>query len=274
MKRKIIDVANRIGLSLVILIIALLMLLAWIVWPHQAAASQIITKRPPQEQEVCPGCPTPSEIKKFNDFQQKMGLPPLAAAPPAVAQPLPLVAPAPTIAVPIQQPPAPVQTEAVPAVTQSTVTTTVPVTSSTTISVGDLAGQVLTWAITAFGSLIATIFAAWGIRLFKLAGVQITDAARDRLQQIILNGLNNAAQNVTHDIAGKGQVDVKDAVVQQAIVYAQNHGADAIKQLGLDPNSGAAVEAIKARIATAVADPSVPTPPILNGSNPIPAKAA
>jgi hypothetical protein len=160
-----------------------------------------------------------------------------------------------------------------PSVTQNTVATTGPVTSTTTISVGDLAGQVLTWAATAFGSVLATVFAAWGIRLFRLAGVQITDQARDRLEQIILNGLNNAAANVTRDIAGKGTVEVKDAVVQQAIAYAQSHGADAIKQLGLDPKSGAAVEAIKARIATAVADPSVPTPVVLNGSNPTPAKA-
>lgn len=264
MRRKIIEAANRIGLSLVILIIALLMLMVWIVWPHQAGASQVITKRPPQEQEVCPGCPTPSEIKKFNDFQQKMGLAPLVVAqpPPAAAVVPSPVTPAPTVA-PVQPSSAPSQTETAPAVTQNTVTA--PITSNTAISVGDLAGQVLTWAVTAFGSLIATIFAAWGIRLFKLAGVQITDAARDRLQQIILNGLNNAAQNVTHDIAGKGQVDVKDAVVQQAVAYAQAHGADAIKQLGLDPTSGAAVEAIRARIATAVADPSVPTPKVLNG---------
>jgi hypothetical protein len=160
-----------------------------------------------------------------------------------------------------------------PPATQNTIATTGPVTSTTTISVGDLAGQVLTWAATAFGSILATVFAAWGIRLFKMAGVQISDAARDRLQAVLLNGLNNAALNVSRDLAGKGQVEVKDAVVAQAVAYTQAHAADTIKQLGLDPNNGATVEALKARIATMVADPSIPTPPVLNGSNPPAAKA-
>ena len=151
-----------------------------------------------------------------------------------------------------------------PAVTQNTVTTTGPVASTTTISVGTLAGQVLTWAITGFGSLLATVFAAWGVRLFKIAGVQITDAARDRLQQIILNGLNVGAAKATTDLAGKGQIEIKDAAVAHAVAYVQDHGADTIKQLGLDPNSGAAVQAIRAHIETAIADPTVATPAAVN----------
>jgi hypothetical protein len=55
------------------------------------------------------------------------------------------------------------------------------------------------------------------------------------------------------------------------VAYVQDHGADAIKTLGLDPQSGAAVEAIKARIETAIADPTIPTPKILD---PTPAPAA
>ena len=151
-----------------------------------------------------------------------------------------------------------------PPVTQNTVSTTGPVQSTTTISVGTLAGQVLTWAVTAFGSLLATIFAAWGVRLFKIAGVQITDAARTRLQEIILNGLNEGAKTEAANLDGKDQVTIKDAVVARAVTYAQVHGADSIKQLGLDPTSGIAVEAIKARIETAINDPSVATPTVLD----------
>lgn len=151
-----------------------------------------------------------------------------------------------------------------PAATQNTVTTTGAVTSETNISVGTIAGQVLTWAATAFGSVLATVFAAWGVRLFKLAGVQMTDAARDRLQQIILNGLNAGAKAEEGNLAGRGQVEIKNAVVQQAVAYTQNHGAETIKALGLDPQSGAAVEAIKARIETAVNDPTTPTPAVLD----------
>ena len=160
--------------------------------------------------------------------------------------------------------PAPIAAPPASPATQNTITTTAPVSSSTTISVGTLAGQVLTWAATAFGSLLATVFAAWGVRLFKLAGVQMTDAMRDRLQEIILNGLNAAAKQETQTLAGKGQVEIKNAVVAKAVAYTQDHGADTIKALGLDPQSGEAVEAIKARIETAIADPTVPTPPVLD----------
>ena len=130
---------------------------------------------------------------------------------------------------------------------------------------GTLAGQVLTWAATAFGSLLATIFAAWGVRLFKLAGVQISDAMRARLQEIILNGLNAGAKAEAQNLAGKDPIVVKDAIVAHAVAYTQDHGANVIKALGLDPKNGTAVEAIKARIETAIADPTVATPAALGG---------
>ena len=181
---------------------------------------------------------------------------------------IPLVAPGPPSVVTIP----PAAPSGAPPVTQNTVTTSGPVSSETTISVGTLAGQVLTWAATAFGSVLATVFAAWGVRLFKLAGVQISDAARDRLQQIILNGLNAGAKEAQERLADKDPVTIKNATVASAIAYTQAHGADSIKALGLDPTSGAAVEAIKARIETAVADPSVPTPAVLDTPAPVAAR--
>jgi hypothetical protein len=203
---------------------------------------------------------TPAELRQLRDLLQKAQAPAVPAPPAAALEPAaPSPPPAATAPTATSAPVAPV-----PAVTQNTVTTTGPVSSQTSISIGTLAGQVLTWAATAFGSLLATIFAAWGVRLFKLAGVQMTDAARDRLQAIILNGLNSGAEQVSHDLAGKGQVDVKNAVVAKAVEYAQAHGADTIKQLGLDPKSGAAVEVIKARVETLIADPGVATPAVLD----------
>ena len=171
---------------------------------------------------------------------------------------------APIPAEPVATPAPAVATTPPGAATQNTVTTTGPVNSNTTISVGTLAGEVLTWAAAAFGSVLATVFTAWGVRLFKLAGVQISDAARDRLQQIILNGLNSAAKEEAQNLAGKAPVEIHNDVVAKAVAYTQAHGADAIKTLGLDPKNGAAVEAIKARIETAIADPTVPTPAILD----------
>jgi hypothetical protein len=98
----------------------------------------------------------------------------------------------------------------------------------------------------------------------------MSDAARSRLQDIIVNGLNVGAAQVAQNLAGKDQVQIKNETVAHAIAYAQTHGADAIKQLGLDPQSGAAVEAIKARIETAIADPATPTPSMLDPSPVVP----
>lgn len=219
-----------------------------------------------QEQQL-----SPADVKALKDFIQSLKeAPPAAVAKPApalIAEPAPAVTPA-------SPPPAVVAPAPPPAtapVTQNTVTTTGPVTSQTSISIGTLAGQVLTWAAAAFGSVAATVFTAWGVRLFKLAGVQMSDAARARLQDIIVNGLNVGAAQATKDLTGKGQVEIKNETVAAAVAYAQAHGKDAIKQLGLDPQSGAAVEAIKARIETAIADPTVPTPAVLDPSKVAPA---
>jgi hypothetical protein len=215
-----------------------------------------------QEQQL-----SPAEVKVWREFIQSQKVPQPAAlakpsAPPVVDPPPVVVAPiaAPTPPAAVVTPPA----ATAPPVTQNTVTTTGPVSSDTTISIGTLAGQVLTWAAAAFGSVAATVFTAWGVRLFKLAGVQMSDAARARLQDIIVNGLNVGAAAATQNLAGKDKIQIKNETVAQAIAYTQAHGADAIKQLGLDPNSGAAIEAIKARIETAIADPAVPTPAVLD----------
>jgi len=220
------------------------------------------------DQPLCRGCPTASEAKRLADFLAKQS-PPVgkeqAPAPAPVVDPPPAPTPPPLVA-PATPTPSPV--------TQNTVTTTGPVSSDTTISIGTLAGQVLTWAAAAFGSLAATVFTAWGVRLFKLAGVQMSDAARSRLQDIIVNGLNVGAAAATQNLAGKDKVQIKNETVAAAIAYAQNHGADAIKQLGLDPQSGAAIEAIKARIETAIADPTVPTPAVLDPAKTLPPSPA
>src|ERR1700731_3322155 len=52
------------------------------------------------------------------------------------------------------------------AATTNTVQTTGPVTADTTISVGTLAGQVLTWAAAAFSVPIGSLLTVWLVRLF------------------------------------------------------------------------------------------------------------
>lgn len=171
---------------------------------------------------------------------------------------VPTVTPSPTVIIPNGSP--------VPPITQNTVTTTGSVKSETTISVGTLAGQVLQWLAAAFGVPIGGLLAAWLYRLFKLAGVQVADGLRTKLQEIIVNGLNAGAKGASEQLQGKAKIDIKNKVVAQAVAYTQVHGAETIKALGLDPQSGATVEAIKARIETAINDPAAPTPPILDGA--------
>lgn len=155
-------------------------------------------------------------------------------------------------------------TPAAPAATQNTITTTAPVTSETTISVGTLAGQVLNWMAVVFGVPIGTLLSAWLWRLFTSAGLTIGDQARARLQQMVINGLNASAKAAEGALEGRGKIVVKNQVIAGAVTYVQQHGADTLKQLGVDPYSNIAVDAIKARIETAIADPMTPTPAVLD----------
>lgn len=145
--------------------------------------------------------------------------------------------------------------------------------SDLTISLGTIAGQVLTWIAAAFAVPLGAIATGWLLRLFKLSGVQVTDAMKDQLQNIVVNGLNAAAARNAEALKGQNQIVVKNQIVADAVRYAQEHGAETIKALGLDPKSGEAVEAIKARIETALNDPATPTPPVITPPQVLP-KAA
>lgn len=158
--------------------------------------------------------------------------------------------------------------------TQNTITTTGPVSSDTTISVGTVAGQALQWVVTVFGAILGTAGTALVVRLFTKAGIAISDSARMRLQEMVINGINIGAKAAEANLAGRGKVDIKNAAVASAVTYVQTHGAETLKQIGVDPNSNAAVDAIKARIETAIADPMTPTPKVLDPTPPVAATAS
>jgi hypothetical protein len=195
------------------------------------------------DQPMCAGCPTPAQLRALTTA---VPVPPAGfAIPPAAA----------------------------PAATQNTITTTAPVTSSTSISVGTLAGQFLAWIMVAFSAPIGSLAVWIMVRILKNLGITATDALRDRFKDMVVNALNISAPVVQQRLAGQGQVVIKNAIVESAVSYVQAHGADTIKALGLDPKSGDAVEAIRARIETAIADPTAPTPAVLNPPTPVIAKA-
>lgn len=155
-----------------------------------------------------------------------------------------------------------------PAATQNTITTTAPVSSNTTISVGTIAGEALDWAVIAFGGTLTGFGVQLLRKLAQKAGVELSDKMSQQLNETLLNGLNAAAARAETAMAGKAVVDIKSQIIADAITYAQDHRADTIKKLGLDPQTGTAVLALRARIDTLVADPAKPTPAVLDAASP------
>jgi len=144
----------------------------------------------------------------------------------------------------------------VEALAQTTVT-------PTTIHGGQILSDIVGWAGAAFGAAIASLLVAMIYKISAYFGVQTTQQQRDQLQSIILNGLNSAAAKAQSGLGGSSVMDlnVKNQIIADAVAYTQSHGADTIKALGLDPQSGQAVEAIKAKMTTLVADKNQPTSP-------------
>lgn len=128
-----------------------------------------------------------------------------------------------------------------------------------TVNTGDIASSALQWVATIATGVVGTAVTTLLVRWFTHLGVQVTDEMRARLQDIVVNGINLAAKELSAELAGKGHVEVKNAVAARAVRYVQDHGKETLKALGLDPMSAAATEAIKARIETAITDPRAPT---------------
>lgn len=134
------------------------------------------------------------------------------------------------------------------------------------VALGDVAASIIEWTMAAFGPLISAAVLWLVTRTLKATGLKNTDLLKDQLQRIVVNGVNAGAAKAQDELRGRAGVDIKSATARNALWYAQTHGAGIIKALGLDPQSGEAVEAIKARIETALADPAAPTNPAVAAS--------
>lgn len=169
---------------------------------------------------------------------------------------------------------------ATPSTTQmitSTQSPTPPASVTTTVKGGTLAASIIEWLQVAFGTVLAGIGTLLIVKIRTYFGILTTDAQKAQLQALAVNGINAGAAEIEEKLRNnpKLDIDVKGAVVASTIAYVQNHGAATIKALGLDPQSGDAVSAIKARIETALNDPTTPTaaivtppsglPPTVNG---------
>ena len=171
-----------------------------------------------------------------------------------------------------------------------TIIQTAPAPSSTpaaTISVGTFSGEVLNWVAMVFGTPVAGFLILWLKALAKKAGIEVSQAASDKLDAIIVNGINIGAAKAGADLAGKMTVEVQNKVLADAVNYSKDHGANTISDLaasnggvfsflkGFDPNDPKVHEALAARATatlntlspdTVIAAASLPTAPPVTAS--------
>lgn len=122
----------------------------------------------------------------------------------------------------------------------------------------------LTTALLSVLTALAPILASFAVyalqRIAKRAGIELNEKRLDRLNSLLVNGMNLAAAKVP---AG---VDRRAFIIEKALIYVKEHGAETLASLKAgdpaDPQTG---EALKARVETLIADPTQPTPAVLDG---------
>ena len=141
---------------------------------------------------------------------------------------------------------------------------------------GDVASSVVSWIAVALAAPVAALLSAAAYKALGWLGVQTTQGQRDQLQSIILNGINTASAKAQAQLKNNPDLDVniKNQIVSDAISYAQSHAKETLTALGLDPNSGQAVQVLRDRVMATIADPSQPTAPIADVAVGVPQSTA
>lgn len=127
-----------------------------------------------------------------------------------------------------------------------------------TVMMGDYAASALEWMLPILAPIVAGFIVDALLKVRTALGQTTTAAQRDKLQQMAENAVNLAAHEAGHDLAAKWPVQINSQVMARAVDYVQAHGADTIKKLGLDPTDPKAVEAIRGRVATILANKAQP----------------
>lgn len=123
-----------------------------------------------------------------------------------------------------------------------------------TVLLGDYANAVLQWMLPILAPILAGFIVDALIKFRQKLGQTTSDAQREKLFEMAQNGVNLATHQLGQSLTGKLPVQVQSQVMAQAVDYVQAHGSDTIKALGLDPTDPKAVEAIKGRVATILAN--------------------
>ena len=152
--------------------------------------------------------------------------------------------------------------DATTSTTTNTDTPTQPASVTTTVKGGTLAAQVLEWLQVALVPILGGALVGLIIKGMAFLGIQTTEQQSDQLAKIALNGINDAMSKAETGLRGTTALDVnlKGQVMADAVAYTKAHASETLNAMGLDPNSGKATEAIRAKIITAINDPNTPTP--------------
>lgn len=143
--------------------------------------------------------------------------------------------------------------EAVPAIVTVTAEPAV-------ISFGTIAGEVLTWAVAIFGSGLAAALITLIFKAFPGITKGIDDSRRQRITELLVNGLNAAGRALAAAGKDKFTITLKNQAIASAVEYAKLHGADLIKKLGDDPRDAKTTEALAGQAEKLLNDATVPTP--------------
>jgi hypothetical protein len=146
--------------------------------------------------------------------------------------------------------------------TTQTSTPTAPASVTTTVKGGSLAADVLQWLQVALVPILGGAIVALILKGMALLGIQTTAQQSDQLAKIALNGINDAMSKAETGLRTTTALDInlKGQIMADAVAYTQEHAKETLSAMGLDPKSGKATEAIRAKILTAINDPKIPTP--------------
>lgn len=137
-----------------------------------------------------------------------------------------------------------------------------------TISMGDMAGQIIIGLVTAFGGVFTAFACHLMWRIADHFGIKVSAEQRAVIEakasSAILHAINLAAVEAVRSMAGKGPVAIRSATVAGAVQFIQQHHADDMAPLGINTLTQGGVDRLKARIETTITDPSAPTPKVLD----------
>jgi hypothetical protein len=134
---------------------------------------------------------------------------------------------------------------------------------SNSISLGSWGAAVLSWVIAITAPAIGAALVALIYKAFELVGIHLDNKRREKLQDIIVNGINLASLKVGPHLQGKYDVNVRNQIVFDVLTYVKDHGREVLASLGVEGDDAKLAEIITARVTRAINDPLSPTPPEL-----------